>query len=198
VSGSKLKLYLQSNNIKYLQRVNGSGGSVPGTVVTSVPSLNTSAYSSFELKRLLNVACFITAASRISFAEDEAGTLSGSESPRLIFLTSSITAIVILTLLSFGFARFDPFFRTKKELVSFSFADLKALKLLSDIFVVNFNFFVAVEAILVVALIDVAIVSLLIEQGAAAKEPSLSILITTGCPHCEQNLKFLSIVEPQQ
>ena len=79
---------------------------MPGTVVTSVPSLKTSTYSSLELKRLLNVACFVTAASRISFAEDEAGTLSGSESPRLIFVISSITEIVIVTSLSFGTSSF--------------------------------------------------------------------------------------------
>jgi hypothetical protein len=48
--------------------------------------------------------------------------------------------MVILTLLSFGFARFDPFFRPNKEILSISFADLKALKLLSDIFVVDFYF----------------------------------------------------------
>ncbi len=177
-------LIWQIKQLRYLQKVNGSGGSVPGIVVTSVPSLKTRVYFSLVLKHLLNLACFSTAASRISFAEEEPGTFSGSESLCLIliFMATAITAIVILTSLSFGFVRIGPLFCTKKELLSFSLADLKALELLSEIFVADFDFPTRVAPL---AVVFVFVVSLALDRGAADKTPCpwLSMLITTGCPH---------------
>ena len=118
------------------------------------------------------------------------------DSPRFILLISSIMPIVILTSLSLAFARFAPFFRTKKALLSFSFPLLNALKLLR---VIGFFFLLlklvdgfAIFVVVVVLLVDGTVEDL--EQSPTLLES----LVTAASPQCGQNLKPLSRDEPQR
>ena len=119
------------------------------------------------------------------------------DSPRFILLISSIMPIVILTSLSLAFARFAPFFRTKKALLSFSFPLLNALKLLR---IIGF-FFLLLKlvdgfAIFVVVLLADGTVGTV--EGLEQSPTLLESLVTAASPQCGQNLKPLSRDEPQR
>ena len=102
------------------------------------------------------------------------------DSPRFILLISSIMPIVILTSLSLAFARFAPFFRTKKGLLSFSFPLLNALKLLRVI-----GFFFLLLKLVDGSAIFVVVVVLLVDGTVKDLEQSptlLESLVTAASP----------------
>ena len=86
--------------------------------------------------------------------------------------------IVILTSLSLAFARFAPFFRTKKGLLSFSFPLLNALKLLR---VIGF-FFLLLKLVDGFAIFVVVLLADGTVEGLEQSPTLLESLVTAASP----------------